>query len=101
MPERPATGQWLVSQGTGWFFDSGALCLDFAATGAIAPGVSAERLHSPTDLGAWLAERFPRLDAEPTERELADALGLRAALAAIAVAVADGRRPDADDVDTV
>ena len=36
--------------------------------------MSTERLHSPGDLGAWLGERFPRLAAEPTERELAGAL---------------------------
>jgi predicted RNA-binding Zn ribbon-like protein len=106
MPEQPVTGprptgQWLVSQGTRWFFDSGALSLDFAYTGASRVNPDWEQFHSPGDLGRWLAARFPRLDGEPGERELSDALALRAAIAAITLAISERRNADADDIDTV
>src|SRR5688572_30226002 len=116
MPEKPATGQgstgqgstgqgstgqWLVSQGTRWFFDTGALSLDFAYTGANGGDPSSEQLHAPVDLGRWLGGRFPRLDGELGERELSDALGLRSAISAIAAALSERRAPHADDVDTV
>ena len=101
MPEQPATGQWLVSQGTRWFFDTGALSLDFAYTGATVGNPDWEQFHAPGDLGRWLGERFPRLDGEPGERELSDALGLRSAIASIASALSERRTPDADDVDTI
>ena len=111
MPEKPATGQnstgpnltgqWLVSQGTRWFFDSGALSLDFAYTGARGDNPDSEQFHAPADLGRWLTNRFPRLDGDPGERELSDALGLRSAIFGIAVALSDRRTPNADDIDTV
>ena len=101
MPEHVATGQWLVTRGTRWFFDSGAVSLDFAHTGTNWGPADWEQLHAPGDLGRWLGERYPRLDAEPTERELADALALRASIAAIANAFAAQQAPGGDDVDTV
>ena len=111
MPEKPETGprptglnptgQWLVSQGTRWFFDTGALSLDFAYTGASGGNPDSDQFHAPGDLGRWLGERFPRLDGEPGERELSDALGLRSAIFAIAAALSERRAPTADDVDTV
>jgi predicted RNA-binding Zn ribbon-like protein len=109
MPEKPvtgprSTGQWLVSQGTRWFFDTGALSLDFAYTGAsggASGGAGSEQFHAPDDLGRWLGERFPRLDGELGERELSDALGLRSAIFAIAAALSERRAADADDVDTI
>ena len=105
MPEKPvtgprSTGQWLVSQGTRWFFDTGALSLDFAYTSA-SGGADTEQFQAPADLGRWLAERFPRLDVELGERELSDALGLRSAIFAIATALSERRAADADDVDTI
>jgi predicted RNA-binding Zn ribbon-like protein len=111
MPDQPApgprptgqhpTGQWLVSQGTRWFFDSGALSLDFAYTGAGGGNPDAEQFHAPVDLGRWLGERFPRLDGDAGERELSDALGLRSAISAVAAALSERRTPNADDVDTI
>jgi predicted RNA-binding Zn ribbon-like protein len=101
MPERIPTGQWLVTQGTRWFFDSGAVSLDFAHTGTSWGDPSWEQLHAPGDLGRWLGERYPRLDAEPTERELADALALRSAIDSIARALGEDRELHAEDVDTV
>jgi predicted RNA-binding Zn ribbon-like protein len=99
--QNPTTGQWLVTKGTRWFFDSGALSLDFAHTGTDWGPAEWEQFHSPADLGRWLSERFPRLDAEPSERELADALSLRHAIAAVARALSEQRTPNGDDVDTV
>jgi len=89
-----STGQWLIApEGVTWFFDAGAASLDFAA----AP----EPVH-PRDLGEWLAARYERLDpSEATERDLTDALGLRAAIQRLAEAAADGDPLDPDDVDTV
>ncbi|MET0302898.1 MAG: ABATE domain-containing protein, partial [Microbacteriaceae bacterium] len=73
------SGQWLVSEeGTRWFFDSGAVSLDFAAT-APSSAAGGDKLVNAADLGGWLAERFERVDAaSATERDLADALRLRA-----------------------
>lgn len=89
-----SAGQWLIApEGATWFFDAGAASLDFAA----AP----EPVHA-RDLGEWLATRFERLEPnEATERDLTDALALRAAIGRLAAASADGARLDPDDVDTV
>ena len=89
-----SAGQWLIApEGVTWFFDAGALSLDFAA----AP----EPVHA-RDLGEWLAARFERLDAgEATERDLTDALALRAAIDRLATASADAQPLDPDDVDTL
>jgi predicted RNA-binding Zn ribbon-like protein len=97
-----ATGQWLVpNDGVRWWYDSGALSLDFAHTGLRGGPPAWEQLHTPTDLAAWLAERFDRLadDAEP--RDLTDAISLRAAIYGLARAAADGGHPRAEDVDTL
>lgn len=80
-----------------WWFDSGALSLDFAHTGA----PEAEQLLSPDDLGSWLAARFEHLSDETSERDLSDALGLRSAIGRIARSQVAGVEPQADDVDTV
>ncbi len=96
------TGQWFrSSQGTRWWFDSGALCLDFAYTGALGENPDWEQLQSPDDLARWLQTRFDQVDAAGTERELVDALALRAAIARVAVAVAGRVAAAADDIDTI
>ncbi|MBX3195642.1 MAG: CGNR zinc finger domain-containing protein [Microbacteriaceae bacterium] len=89
--------------GSAWHFDAGAESLDFAYTGELAGSAGGgELLRTAADLGAWLAERVPRLDAaEVTERDLPDALGLRDALARLYTARADDSGPDPDDVDTL
>jgi len=89
-----SAGRWIITDGTRWFFDAGADSLDFTS------GPDSEVRH-------WLAERFDRLPAgslssgEIGERELVDALGLRAAIARLAAAKADGAAPAPDDVDTL
>ncbi len=96
-----ATGQWLGSgDGTRWWFDSGALALDFAWTGPIR-SEHAETLHSPGDLAGWLADRFPRLDRSVSERDLSDGLMLRAAVAGLAVAAVAAKGAAASDIDAV
>jgi len=96
------TGQWLTpADGNRWYYDSGALSIDFAHTAALDPTAGDEQLHSPADLGGWLAERVDRLDPASNERELADALLLRDAIARIAHGYARDTQPAADDIDTV
>ena len=87
-----ATGQWLTPAGDSrFFFDSGALSLDFAHASA----QDAQELHD------WLAERFESLSPDTTDRDLVDAGGLRTAIAQLARAAADGTPPDPDQVDTL
>ena len=95
-----ATGQWFSLPGEApWWFDSGSLALDFAYTGALTG--NSETLHSPGDLGHWLATRFPRIDIGLSERELSDALGFRAAVARMALASAKRNELSASDIDIV
>lgn len=96
------TGQWCTSgEGTRWWFDSGALGLDFAYTGSMAANPAGEQFSAPGDLGGWLAARFERMDAAATTRELIDALELRSAIAGVAHALNGQRDPNPDDIDTV
>ena len=86
-----ATGQWIESDDTRWWFDSGALSLDF--THATIPTAAV--------LGSWLGERFDRLSDDADERTLTDALALRDAVARLARAQVDAIEPNGDDIDTV
>jgi predicted RNA-binding Zn ribbon-like protein len=98
-----ATGQWFVDgKGTRWFFDSGALSLDFGYTGDYGYGIPAwEQMHSGDDLAGWLTGRFGALRAAVTAAEFAKALRLRAAITSVARAVADGLQPGPADVDLI
>jgi predicted RNA-binding Zn ribbon-like protein len=89
--------------GVPWFFDAGSDSLEFAYSGDLGRGVAEwERLHVPADLARWLAERIDRVDpAEVTDRDLSDALNLRAALTGLYLAAAHDRSLPADDIDTV
>ncbi len=97
------TGQWLTTaDGATWFFDSGALCLDFGYTGDFGYGVPAwEQLRTSGAADAWFAARFgdsPRLcDAT----DLADAHALRAAITATARRAATGQAFAPSDVDHI
>jgi predicted RNA-binding Zn ribbon-like protein len=96
------TGQWFSSrEGTRWWFDSGAISLDFAYTGSMGDNPAWEQLRAPSELATWLAGRFERVDATATERELVDALALRSAIAGVAHALNEKREPNADDIDTI
>jgi predicted RNA-binding Zn ribbon-like protein len=98
-----STGQWFVdSKGTRWFFDSGALSLDFGYTGDYGYNISAwEQLHSTEDLAGWLTGRFGALQAAVTAAQFADALRLRAAITTVARAIADGTQPSSADIDLI
>jgi predicted RNA-binding Zn ribbon-like protein len=97
-----STGQWFVSRdGTKWWFDSGSISLDFAYTGAMGDNFAWERLHDGADLGAWLAERFDRVSADATDRDLVDARQLRGSIAAVATAIGSRTSPEPDDIDTI
>ena len=96
------TGQWLRSEeGTRWYFDSGALCLDFANTGTVRGAPAWEQLATPADLVHWLGERFDLVAGQATAGELVDGLSLRAAIAAVTRAISDGDDPRPDDIDTI
>jgi predicted RNA-binding Zn ribbon-like protein len=97
-----AQGQWFVSsEGTRWWFDSGALSLDFAYTGSMSHNSAWEHLHSPGDLGAWLEGRFERYGDEPADRDLIDAKALRDAVGRLALSAASHEAPRPDDIDTI
>ncbi|MCU1409570.1 MAG: hypothetical protein JWR04_277 [Rhodoglobus sp.] len=96
------TGQWFTSgDGHRWWFDSGALALDFAYTGAMGDNPAWETLHAASDLSAWLDDRFDDVDTTSSDRELTDALALRAAIARTATAFSRGEDATADDVDII
>jgi predicted RNA-binding Zn ribbon-like protein len=78
-----ATGRLLRDpKGGSFWFDAGAVCLDFAHTGGDGQYARFETLHEPADLGEWLAE--PPLEAVMTAPltalELTAAKALRQAI---------------------
>src|SRR5262245_53512243 len=90
-----ATGRRLVDpKGGSFFFDAGAVCLDFAHTGGEGQYAVFETLHQPADLADWLAQ--PPLAATLTvpasARDLTAAKTLRQAIWEAAHARA-ARRP--------
>jgi len=96
------TGQWFRSgDGHQWWFDSGALSLDFAYSGAMGDNPEWEDLNSPDDLSSWLEGRFPDLLTAATDRDLTDAVALRSAIARSAMAASREEPPAADDVDII
>jgi predicted RNA-binding Zn ribbon-like protein len=94
------TGQFFrASDGHSWFFDSGATAFDFAYTGGMGDNPLWEQLDTPNALAAWLDARFAGTDT--TDRDLVDALALRAALAHVLTAVGHGRDAAPADVDVI
>ena len=101
MPTRP-TGQWFTSSdGHRWWFDSGALALDFAYTGAMSDNPAWERLGGADRLAAWLQERFEDVGGTVSEGDLRDALALRGAIAGAAASVSGGRDIAAETIDVI
>jgi predicted RNA-binding Zn ribbon-like protein len=97
-----ATGQWFrSSENHRWWFDSGAVALDFAYTGAMGDNPEWERLRDAADLTVWLESRFPGVHSPATDRDLTDGLALRAAIARSAVAASRDEAPAAEDVDVI
>jgi len=96
------TGQWFrATDGHQWWFDSGAVCLDFAYTGAMGDNPAWEILHGPDDLTAWLEGRFPGVHTTASERDVTDGQALRAAIARSAMAASRDEAPAAEDVDVI
>ncbi|HEV7626426.1 MAG TPA: CGNR zinc finger domain-containing protein [Streptomyces sp.] len=97
-----STGLVLHSrEGTRWFFDPGALCLEFLTTGGPDDLARFEVLHNPEDLTDWLA--LSRLRLSPasvsvSSAELQAAHRLRDALWGLARETAHGRLPGERDV---
>ncbi|MCU1543484.1 MAG: zf-CGNR multi-domain protein [Microbacteriaceae bacterium] len=102
MQSTKPTGQWFRSSDEHqWWFDSGAVALDFAYTGPMGDNPEWESLHDATDLSAWLESRFPGVHSPATDRDLTDGLALRAAIARSAVAASRDEAPAAEDVDVI
>lgn len=96
------TGQWLETEGTRWWFDTSSLALDFAYTGPVSDGATAESSEAETlqnadSLTDWLAQRLPSVPA--TDRDLQDALMLRGAITRLALAASADTAPDSHDID--
>jgi predicted RNA-binding Zn ribbon-like protein len=99
-----ATGRRLHDPAGGSFwFDAGAVCLDFAHTGGEGQYAKFETLREPADLGEWLAE--PPLAAvmtvPPTAGDLTAAKALRQAIWDAAHARAAGRPLPGEAVATI
>jgi predicted RNA-binding Zn ribbon-like protein len=99
MPQSVATGQWIHRDGQNWWFDAGSVAIDFAYAGGFGPGP--EALTDAEALGAWLAQRYPGLEGEPTDRELTDARALQQALARLVSAAGADGSAAAEDIDVV
>jgi predicted RNA-binding Zn ribbon-like protein len=99
-----ATGRLLRDpKGGSFWFDAGAVCLDFAHTGGEGEYAKFEMFLEPADLGEWLAE--PPLEAVMatplTARELTAAKTLRQAIWEVAHDQAAGRALSAEAVATI
>ncbi|MEV0720375.1 ABATE domain-containing protein, partial [Asanoa sp. NPDC050611] len=99
-----ATGRRLDDpKGGSFWFDAGAVCLDFAHSGGEGQYAVFESLHEPADLAGWLAE--PPLSVVVTTPitipELRAAKALRQAIWDAAHAQADGRPLPGPAVETI
>jgi predicted RNA-binding Zn ribbon-like protein len=99
-----ATGRLLVDpKGGSFWYDAGAVCLDFAHTGGEGQYAKFETLHEPGALASWLAE--PPLSAvltvPLTDRDLVRAKALRQAIWEAAHARAAGQPLPDDAVATI
>jgi hypothetical protein len=80
-------GQWMTdADDRRWWFESGALVLDFAYTGRVGddPRTTSRAIAAidrPADLAGWIAERFEHFDGVVGEGQLRDALLFRDAIA--------------------
>jgi predicted RNA-binding Zn ribbon-like protein len=96
------TGQWRdEADGQRWWFDSGALALDFAHTGGLDPESGPQPVADPPALNEWLVERFPEVAPTAAEREFRDAAALRSAIGRLARQASRGEGLAPDDVDVV
>lgn len=97
------TSVWLTpSDGRGWRFDPGTICLAFGCTGDFGHNVDAwETLRKPADLDFWLAERFGTPLHPSGDTDLFGAKQLRAAITSVARHTSSGQMLDPTDIDTI
>lgn len=99
-----ATGRTLHDpKGGSFWFDAGAVCLDFAHTGGEGPYAVFESLHEPADLAEWLAHPpiAAVMTAPLTVHELTSAKALRQAIWDAAHARAAHRPLPAEAIETI
>ncbi|WP_348788715.1 CGNR zinc finger domain-containing protein [Leifsonia sp. NPDC080035] len=99
-----SSGQWMDSgDGQRWWFDSGALSLDFAYTGGLdePEHLEAHTVRDAEQLNDWLVERFPEVAPTAGEREFRDAVTLRSAIGRLARQASDGVALSPSDIDVV
>ncbi|MGW4895173.1 CGNR zinc finger domain-containing protein [Kitasatospora sp. NPDC004240] len=92
------------SEGAGFHFDPGALCLELLTTGGPGEYARWEVLHRPEDLAAWLPHSRLRLPADGvriTPAQLREVRALRDALWRLAAARAHGAPGDPEDRGTL
>jgi predicted RNA-binding Zn ribbon-like protein len=75
------------------------VALDFAYSGGFAERW--ESLHTPADLSDWIVSRFPEVTITASDRDLADAKVMRAALARMTMAASRAEPAEPADVDVV
>lgn len=76
--------------GESFWFDPGALCLEFALTGGLGRWAAYEQLHSPSDLAQWFSTSLGFDGTVVGKRDLRAARGLREAIWQVADARAAG-----------
>jgi predicted RNA-binding Zn ribbon-like protein len=99
-----ATGRLLTDpKGGSFWFDAGAVCLDFAHSGGEGQYAVFETLHTPADLAEWLAQPAlaATLTVPATVRDLTAAKALRQAIWDAAHAQAERRALPAAAVATI
>jgi len=96
-----STGRRLQDpKGGSFWFDAGAVCLDFAHTGGEGDYAVFESLHAPPDLAAWFAE-LGVVVSDLSAADLAAAKALRQAIWEAAHAQADGVPLPAEAVEII
>jgi predicted RNA-binding Zn ribbon-like protein len=101
------TGQWMNdADDRRWWFESGALVIDFAYTGRVGDDAATssravDAVDRPADLAAWIGDRVEQFDGSVGDHELRDALLFRDALARALLAASASRETEPADVDTI
>lgn len=97
------TGQYFHDEsGTKWFFDSGALCLDYAYTGSFEyERPTWTQVADAAEMQAWIEQRFGKISAPFSAELFTRALQLRHAITTAALDFAGERALDPHAVDII